>query len=702
MEMEERMTVLKNLFEPSSVAIIGASEKEGSIGRVVVANIQKAKFQGKIFPINPKSSSILGLKAYTCVLHIQDTIDLAIIVTPAQTVPALIEECGKKSIPVVIVISAGFKEASTEGKKLEEQALSIAKKYHIRLLGPNCLGCMNTKVGLNATFAATHGSKGHIAFLSQSGALCTAFLDWSIEKHLGFSVFVSLGSMSDIDFGDLLEYLDKDENTKAIFMYMETIGSARKFAQAATKVARKKPLFVIKAGKTQASAKAAASHTGSLSGDDDVFSFAMEQMGVKRIDTIEQFFDMALLVGKQPLPQGKRLTIITNAGGPGVLAVDAGLKQGALLAELSNPTLAALDRFLPAAWSHGNPVDVLGDASVQRYLDAIQTCLQDASTDAVLVILTPQDMTDSLAIAKAILQIKTTKPILTSWMGSYHVSEGKKLLHQEGITCFDFPDDAAAAFGLLSMHVEKMTQLNRFPLMSFKNLPKDSSCEIPKGGSKILSETDSKLWLEKAGISVVKNYLATNKEDAADLAEKIGFPVVIKLSSSTITHKTDVGGVALNLQDRDSVIQAFEKMELAMKNLKQLKAFEGVAVQKMIQGKGVEVIIGAKKDPQWGMVILFGGGGQFVEIYKDRALGLAPLNLACARHMLHQTKVFSILQGARGQQAVNIEALCDLLVKFSEAVVQDPTIQEIDINPLFVTQDLCIALDARILLEPTS
>lgn len=692
------MTVLKNLFEPSSVAIIGASEKEGSIGRVVVANIQKAKFQGKIFPINPKSSSILGLKAFTCVLHIQDTIDLAIIVTPAQTVPALIEECGKKSIPVVIVISAGFKEASAEGKKLEEEALSIAKKYHIRLLGPNCLGCMNTKVGLNATFAATHGSKGHIAFLSQSGALCTAFLDWSIEKHLGFSVFVSLGSMSDIDFGDLLEYLDKDENTKAIFMYMETIGDTQKFTRAATKTATTKPLFVIKAGKTEASAKAAASHTGSLSGDDDVFSFAMEQMGVKRIETIAQFFDMALLVGKQSFPSGKNLAIVTNAGGPGVLAVDAGLKKEAKLAELSSSTLQALDKRLPHAWSHGNPVDVLGDASVERYLDALNLVLQDVSTDGALVILTPQDMTDALAIAKAIAQIKTKKPLLTSWMGSNHVIEGKKLLHKAGIPCFDFPDDAASAFGVLASHLEKMRQLTKHPLMSFTKPTVESLFENAQGVSKILSETESKEWLEKSGIPVVKNFLAKTKEEAADLAKNIGFPVVIKLHSNLITHKADVGGVALNLQDRASVIQAFEKMQQSLLKMHKPEAFQGVAVQKMIQGKGIEVILGAKKDPQWGMVILFGGGGQFVEIYKDRSLALAPLNHASAKQMLEQTKIFSILQGARGQQPVNIDALCDLLVKFSLAVLKDPSLQEIDINPLFISNDLCIALDARILV----
>lgn len=691
--------VWKNLLEPSCVAIIGASEKEGSIGRIVVSNMLKAGFEGTILPINPKQGAILGLKAYGSILDVEEKIDLAVVVTPAKTVPDIIEACGQKRIPVVVVISAGFKEVSEEGKELENRVVATAKKHNIRLLGPNCLGCMNTKIGLNATFAATHGLKGHIAFLSQSGALCTAFLDWSLEKRLGFSVFVSLGSMSDLDFGDFLEYLDQDENTKAIFMYMETIGDAKKFAKAATKTAISKPIFVIKAGRTEASAKAAASHTGSLSGNDDVFSFAMEQIGIKRLETIEEFFHLALLVGKQNFSSGKRLAIITNAGGPGVLAVDALLKHGAELAQLSRSTLEILDKKLPDAWSHGNPVDVLGDASAQRYIDAADALQRDVSCDALLVILTPQDMTDSKAIAKAMVEIKSNKPILASWMGSDHVSEGKKLLHKEGIPCFDFPDDAASAFSILSSHIEKMKKLKKDPLMSFKMLELETSFQTEEGGSKILSETESKEWLEKAGIPVVKNYLAKTKKEAGDLAEKIGFPVVVKLHSSSITHKADVGGVALNLKDRDSVVETFEKMQHSLQKLGLTEAFEGVAVQKMISLKGVEVIVGAKKDPQWGMVVLFGGGGQFVEIYKDRSLALAPLNFMAAKELLQQTKVFSILKGSRGQEAVNIEALCELLVKFSLAVVKDPAIGEIDINPLLITKEQCIALDARILLK---
>lgn len=690
---------LKSLFEPSSVAIIGASEKEGSIGRIVVANMLEAGFRGKILPINPKHSRILGVKAFSSVLDVEGAIDLVVIVTPPNTVPAILQECGKKQIPVAIVISAGFKEASEEGKKLENTIVAIAKKCKIRLLGPNCLGCMNTKIGLNATFAATHGEKGNIAFLSQSGALCTAFLDWSLEKHLGFSVFVSLGSMSDIDFGDLIEYLSEDENTKAIFIYMETIGDAKKFAKVATKFACCKPLFVIKAGKTEASAKAAVSHTGSLSGDDDVFTFGMEQMGVIRIDTIEQFFDMALLVGKQPLPQGQHLTIITNAGGPGVLAVDAALKHGAKLAELSKKTMDSLDECLPHAWSHGNPIDILGDASVERYGLAMEAVLKDSHTDGLLVILTPQDMTDSRGIAEAIAKIKTEKTVLTSWMGSQNVIEGKNLLHARGLACFDFPDHAAAAFGTLASHTERMKKLKKQPLMSFPDAILHQPVMTSSSNEKILSETRSKQWLDYAGIPNVKNFIATTKDEAADLAQMIGFPVAIKLHSSTITHKSDVGGVALNLKDRSAVIEEFEKMQCSLAKMDRLDAFEGVAVQKMIEGKGVEVIVGAKKDPQWGVVILFGGGGQYVEIYKDRALALAPLNHASAKDLIQQTKIFSILQGTRGTKAVNIEALCDLLVKFSQAVVAAFNIQEIDINPLFVSHDQCIALDARILLE---
>ena len=692
---------LKYLFEPRSVAVIGASETEGSIGKTVVSNMLQAQFQGKIFPVNPKYKSVLEILCYSSVAHIEEQVDLAVIVTSAKSVPSLLESCGKKGVYVVIVISAGFKETGEEGTLLEQQVVAIAKKYGIRLLGPNCLGCINTRIGLNATFAATNGLKGNIAFLSQSGALCTAFLDWSLEKHLGFSVFASLGSMSDIDFADLLEFLDQDVNTRAIFIYVETIGNGQRFMQVALNVVNKKPIYVIKAGKTNASSKAAASHTGSLSGDDDVFSFAMHQLGVQRLDTIEEFFEMALLVGKQPLPQGERLGIITNAGGPGVLAVDGALLKGGVVPELSKTSLEMLNMHMPFGWSHANPVDILGDANVERYAHALRITAQQSNIDAVLVILTPQDMTDPIAVAKLIKDFKTNKTIMTCWMGGNVVREGKDYLNKVGIPCFDFPDNAAALFACCAKYEQHRKKLATNPLLDTELIQNESIKEqlLPSFSSKLMTGTQSLYWIQQAGIPVVINHVATSDQEAVVLAEHIGYPVVLKLNSTIISHKSDVGGVCLNLQNAEEVKKGFNRIRASLEERNQLHSFEGVAVQKMIQQKGIEIILGCRKDPQWGPVILFGGGGQFVEIYKDRALALPPINRLGALEMMKATRVFSILEGARGYVRVDIEKLCEIIVSFSNFILHNPNIVECDINPLHVTYRDCIALDARILLQ---
>lgn len=692
---------LKTLFEPKSVAIIGASEKEGSVGRIVTSNMLKANFYGKIYPINPKYSHILGVKAFPSILEVSDRVDLVVITTPAKTIPAIVLECAKKKIPTAIIISAGFKEVGEEGRLLEEHVLSICKEHGMRLLGPNCLGCMNPRIGLNASFAAGCGLEGKIAFLSQSGALCTAFLDWSLERKLGMSAFVSLGSMSDIEWSDLLEYLEKDPHTEGIFMYVETISETARFKEVAARVAKTKPIFVIKGGKTEASAKAAASHTGSLTGNDDLFSYAMKQLGICRINTIEQFFNIALFMAKEPNLKGKNLTIITNAGGPGVLSVDAAVKGGAFLSKLSDQTFANLNEILPSCWSHDNPVDVLGDANVERYKKTVDLCLQDKNTDAVFVILTPQDMTDCTEIAKAVVESHNShkKPLFVSWMGAQSVAEAKKIFNDSRAIFFEYPDEAAETFGILSSHLEKLKIQKPAHKESSSIKLKNKNAFKPVSKTKMLSETASKEWVFSEGFPVVRNFIAKTKEEAADLAEKIGFPVVIKLHSQTITHKSDVGGVKLNLKDSSMVKKAFEEIYTSLKNLGKEEAFEGVAVQKMILDKGVEVILGSKADPQWGAVVLFGAGGEFVEVYSDRSLGLAPVSKAYALEMIKETKIYSVLQGARGRKPCDLEALADLLVKFSEFISGATEIDECDLNPLIVTSEGSIALDARIVLK---
>lgn len=698
---------MKSLLEPKSVAIIGAGEREGSLGKTLVANMLAAKFQGKIFPINPKYKTILGLPAFPSLLDVSEPIDLAVIATPAATVSSVVKECVAKNIPTTIVISAGFKEVGQEGLKLEQEVLAIAKTGKMRILGPNCLGCMNPHIGLNATFAAGCALKGNIAFISQSGALCTAVLDWSLERALGFSAFVSLGSMSDIGWGDLIDYLGKDPKTDAIVMYMESIGDSKKFLKAASEVALKKPICVIKAGKTQAAAKAAASHTGSLAGSDDVFSFVMHQIGVMRLETIDEIFEVALVLAKQPKPLGNNLTIVTNAGGPGVLAVDAGVQSGATLTKLNDQAIQSLSGVLPSSWSHDNPIDVLGDADAKRYVEAISIAIEEPTTNGLLVILTPQDMTESTETAKALVERMKNfkKPILASWMGGRSVAEGKEILKAAGVPCFDYPDNAAHGFGLLAAHqayikeiVHPQGKVEGLSLQQRKEVDKQLSDAV-QSNTTILSESVSKEIIHAAGIPVVRNLLAHSPTDAVKAAEKIGYPVVLKLHSSTITHKTDVGGVRLNIQNAEGVLKAYEEIEKSVTLAAGKGAFEGVAVQQMVRMKGVEVIFGSSVDPQWGPVILFGAGGELVEVYQDRSLGLPPLSYSYALRMIEETKIFHVLKGARGRSPVDISKLAHLLVRFASFIESSKEIVECDINPLLVSSEGFIALDARIVLD---
>lgn len=699
---------IRSIFAPNNVAIIGATEKEGSVGRTILWNLISSPFGGAVFPINPKRSSLLGIKAYPTIKDVPDPVDLAVIVTPAPSIPGIIGECIEAGVKGAIVISAGFKEVGLEGVKLEQQILEQTRKSGMRVVGPNCLGVMNPISGLNATFAAGMAHKGNVAFISQSGALCTAVLDWSFKANVGFSAFVSIGSMLDVNWGDLIYYLGDDPHTESIVIYMESIGDARSFLSAAREIALTKPIIVIKPGRTEGAARAAASHTGSLTGSDEVLEAAFRRAGVLRVDSISDIFSMADVLGKQPRPKGPRLTILTNAGGPGVLATDKLLTTGGELAEISNQTMQKLNEFLPAAWSHNNPLDIIGDASPERYAKALAVAADDPNSDGLLVILTPQAMTDPTTTAEALKDYARTfdKPILASWSGGQEVAAGEAILNKAGIPTFEYPDDAAQAFTYMWQLTYNLKTLYQTP-----SLPKDDDAgpdrararaiidHVHGSGRNLLTEAESKELLDSYGIPTTPMSIAISAKGAGKIAAKLGFPVVVKLHSETITHKTDVGGVKLNLQDVQAVEDAFEEIKKSVTEKAGAQHFLGVTIQPMIKMEGYELIVGSSIDPQFGPVLLFGSGGQLVEVFKDRSLALPPLNTTLARRMIERTKIYTALKGVRGRKPVDMEALERLLVRFSQLVVEQRWIKELDINPLIVSPEGLLALDGRVVLH---
>lgn len=708
---------LDAIFAPQSVAVIGATDREGSVGRTILWNLMSNSFGGTIFPVNPKRSSVLGIKAYPSVSQIPETVDLAIIVTPARTVPGIVKECVDHGVRGAIIISAGFKEIGPEGVALEEEILAEARRGNMRIIGPNCLGVMNTVSGLNATFASAMARPGSVGFISQSGALCTSILDWSFRENVGFSAFVSIGSMLDVDWGDLIHHLGNDPRTKSIVIYMESIGNARSFLSAAREVALTKPIIVIKPGRTEAAAQAAASHTGSLTGSDEVLAAAFRRSGVLRVDRIDDLFSMAEVLAKQPSPRGPRLTIVTNAGGPGVLATDALIGSGGALTELSEETNEKLNEILPAHWSHNNPVDILGDADAERYMEAIQVAANDPNSDGLLVILTPQAMTSPTQTAQLLQKqygrpagYKYGKPILASWMGGADVSAGEAILNQANIPTFAFPDSAARTFFYMWRYQKRLQSLYETPHEPAHS-PEDEARhteiremiqEIRQNGRTILTEYESKKVLAAYNIPTVDTRLAQSADEAVTVAEAIGYPVVVKLNSETITHKTDVGGVRLDLATADEVRHAFETMQKSVSEKYNAEDFLGVTVQPMLNLKdGYELIVGSSPDPQFGPVLLFGSGGTLVEVFKDRALGLPPLTTTLARRMMERTTINKALQGVRGRASVDLAGMEELLVHFGDLVIEQRWIKEIDINPLFASADDLIALDARVVLyEP--
>jgi acetyltransferase len=592
---------------------------------------------------------------------------------------------------------------------LEQEILAEARRGKMRIIGPNCLGVMSPHRHFNATFAAGVARPGPVAFVSQSGALCTAILDWSFRQNVGFSAFVSIGSMLDVGWGDLIYYLGDDPHTKSIVCYMESVGDARKFLSAAREVALTKPIIVIKVGRTGAAAKAAASHTGSLTGSDEVLDAAFRRVGVLRVNRIHELFNLADVLAKQPRPRGPRLAIVTNAGGPGALGTDELISSGAQLAELSPDTRAALDQLLPAHWSHGNPIDILGDADAGRYARTVEILSGDAENDGLLVILTPQKMTEATKTAEQLKAFAKLpgKPILASWMGGPEIEAGEHVLNEAAIPAFRYPDTAARTFQHMWRYSDNLRALYETPALIADSATSVNAKEAMKvihhaqlHRRTVLTEVESKQILAAYGIPTVPTRVAKSVDQAIDIAHHIGFPVVLKLYSETITHKTDVGGVQLNIRTAAGVRKAWAAIEKSCSRKAGARHFLGCTVQPMVPLDGYELIIGCSIDPQFGPVLLFGSGGQLVEVFKDRALGLPPLNATLARRLMERTRIYTALKGVRGRKPVDLLALEQLLVRFARLAVEQPRIAEIDINPLLASPERLLALDARMVLHP--
>ncbi|MBI3911259.1 MAG: bifunctional acetate--CoA ligase family protein/GNAT family N-acetyltransferase [Armatimonadetes bacterium] len=700
---------LDRIFKPQRIAVIGASENRTSVGYTVLRNLIGSGFPGVVYPVNPKRESVQSIQAYPNVVSLPTTPDLAVICTPAPTVPGIVRECGEAGILGLVIISAGFGEAGPEGRDLQKRVQEEAQKFDgMRIIGPNCLGIIVPRLNLNASFADGMPKAGHVAFISQSGALCTSVLDWALERDIGFSCFISIGNVLDVGFADLIDYLAGDPETRAVILYVESITGAREFMSAARAFARTKPIVAYKAGRFAESARAAASHTGAMAGEDDVYEAAFQRAGIVRVFEIEEVFECAELLARQQPPKGARLAIITNAGGPGVMATDALIARNGVLAQLSEKTVQQLDESLPPCWSHGNPVDILGDAPPERFAHATQLVLADEGVDAVLAILTPQAMTDPTATARAVGEVasRSHKPILAAWTGGRAVHEGVQILNQAGIPTYPAPEQAVNAVTHLVSYAHNLEILYETP----RDIPVSFALDRRKlrelfdtvlsEGHEVLSEPLSKALLEAYEIPVTRTLAAHSAQEAVEIARRTGYPVALKVLSPEITHKTDVGGVALNLRNDEDVRNAFERIITTAREKRPDARVERVTVQQMVTlPNSFEMIIGAKRDPTFGATIMVGMGGVAAEVYRDRSLGLPPLNERLARRTLESLRSWPLLQGYRGRPGINVDRLIEILIRFSYLVADYPEIRELDVNPLLVSPEQVIALDARIIID---
>ena len=701
------MANIERMLNPKAVAAIGASEAEGSVGQCLLKNLLLGKNRRRIYPVNIKGGTVMGLKCYISITDLPERVDLAVIATPAKTVPGLVEECAKAGAAGVVIISAGFREIGPEGAKLEEDIKRIQSKHGIRVLGPNCVGFVRPQVELNATFLRDNPQPGQIALISQSGALGSAMLNWAISAGIGFSMFASLGSTSDIDYGDMIDYLGEDPQTRSIIIYMEGVGNAKKFMSAARGFARTKPIIIIKGGKHEAGAKAASSHTGALAGDYAVYDAAFKRAGVVMVDEIGELFDCATVLDSRFLPEGPRLAIVTNAGGPAVLAADSTITNGGELAKFSDLTVSTMDRALPSYWSHGNPMDILGDADSKRYELAVRTCIADPNVDGLLVIYTPQGATEPTLAAEAVAKIAADrrKPMLTVWMGEKSVLDARQVFYRNNIPTYATPEEAVKSYMYMYHYRQNLDLLYQTP----EELPVDLA--PPKSHLKVLIRKAAKdrtaltqpevdRFLDAYDITRAKGSLAKTVDQAAMAAISIGYPVVLKIASEDILHKTDIGGVIPGVESSEALKDAYQELMERARKAKPDAKIDGVYVQKMVPNVDYELILGAKKDRDFGSVILFGMGGIGVELLHDVSIGLPPLNQVLARRVLEETRIYQALsKGLRNKPPIDLRLLEGIMVRFSNLVVDFPEIWEMDINPLLVSEGkLCVA-DARIILD---
>jgi acetyl coenzyme A synthetase (ADP forming)-like protein len=694
--------MLEGLFNPRAIAVIGASADPNKVGHAVLNNLVRFKFKGALYPVNPSRSEILGLRSYARISDIGQPVDLAIIVIPAKFVPASLRECASAGITSAIVISAGFKEAGAGGTQLEEELKQISREQHIRILGPNCLGLINTANDLNATFAADMLPKGTIGFFSQSGAMGIAIMDWAIGNDVGFSKFISLGNKVDLSEIDFIEYFMNDPDTSLILGYIEDVVDGKRFIEIAQKATKVKPIILLKSGGSEAGARAASSHTGALAGSDVAFDAAFHQTGVMRALGVQDLFDMALTFSEGKIPAGNRLLVITNAGGPGIIAVDSAERLGVKLPYMTKESIDAIAAKLPPNASIFNPIDVIGDATSERYAVVLEQAAKDPNVDGILVILTPQAMTDVEKTAEAVIQTSnsTEKPIIASFMGAKRVRAGINLLKSASIPNFSYPELAVKAFKRLAGFREWKDQALEEAVASWYNF--DSAHEtitsILKSGVYQVGEEEAMQILTYYGFQFPKRALAKTSREAVRLASSIGFPVVMKISSPDILHKTDVGGVRVNVKTASEVEDAFLEITANARRLMPDSFIKGVMIFEMLNG-GREVILGVTYDRTFGHMIMFGLGGIYVEVLKDVAFRIVPVSRHDALAMVNQIKTTGLLRGARGERPSDINAIASYIVNLSCLISDFPEIQELDVNPLMVMEKGAIAVDARIIFE---
>ncbi len=697
---------IQTMFNPGTIALIGASEKPGTVGRTTLENLLCSE-KRKIYPVNPAREFLLGIKSYPDITSVPGHVELAVISTPADSVPKTVEECGLAGVDGVVILSAGFRETGEEGKRLESEIGEIGKRYGMRILGPNCVGLVRPSLNLKVTLLEKTPPPGDIAFISQSAALGSAILDWAADAGIGFSMFVSVGDMIDIDFGDMIDFLEEyDKATQSILIYMESVGQARKFMSAARRFARRKPIIVLKPGRSVESSRAVQSHTGAMAGDDAVYSAAFRRAGVLRVEEIAELFDAAEVLGSGKLPQGKRVAIIGSAG-LSVMATDSVIKQGGELADLSTESTEQLNTVMPSYWNKANPVYLRGGATLEQYIHTLSICARDKGVDGLLVNYVPLNSASSAEVAQAVTDIagKTSKPIIATWMGGKDIQEGKQIFRKQGIPVYDTPEEAVRSYMNMYNYKRYLDRLYETPaqLPEQDAPPKHRLKEILRNalaqGRTLLNEQEAKEFLSVYGIPVAMPQIARDPEEAAAIAEELGYPVVIKIVSPDLSHKMDVGGVMLGIDSSDELKGAYAKLMENVKKHVPAAALSGVAVEKMMVDMDYEILLGAKKDKDFGTFLLFGTGGTMAEVIRDYSIGLPPLNKSLATMLMEDTKAYRMLQGFRGRPAADLKRVEEIVVNISNLIVDFPEIAEIDVNPLAISAGNVSALDARIVIE---